>query len=178
MMRAMPDGSIPGRCRSVVHGAFRAALLGALVLTGFAYAAAPASQPAAPAAPDASASAQSSPATPPLAKEATAPVQPAAAPGPDPEGAVRRAANDRLDLDTTVVTGNRELPKVMVIVPWKKADLGELSGEPFNSLLDEVLTPVDRDVFRREVTYYDAVSGAAGRSRAPLGATPGVDRQQ
>ena len=68
--------------------------------------------------------------------------------------------NDRLDLDTTIVTGNRELPKVLYIVPWKKADLGELPAQPFNTLLDEVLTPVDRDVFRREVTYYGAVSSA------------------
>jgi hypothetical protein len=66
--------------------------------------------------------------------------------------------NDRLQLDTTVVTGNRELPKVLYIVPWKKADLGDLPGQPFNTLIDEVLTPVDRDVFRREVTYYGAIS--------------------
>ena len=77
--------------------------------------------------------------------------------------AVRKLSsrNDRLNLDTTVVTGNRELPKVLYIVPWKKSDLGELPAQPFNTLLDEALTPVDRDVFRREVTYYGAVSGAA-----------------
>ena len=81
------------------------------------------------------------------------------------------ARNDRLNLDTTVVTGNRELPKVLYIVPWKKADIGELPAQPFNTLLDEVLTPVDRDVFRREVTYYEAVSngpqGLAAPSAAP-----------
>jgi hypothetical protein len=72
----------------------------------------------------------------------------------------RRASNaaDRLELDTSVVTGNRELPKVLYIVPWKKADLGDLPAQPFNTLLDEVLTPVDRDVFRREVTYFEAVN--------------------
>jgi hypothetical protein len=74
--------------------------------------------------------------------------------------------NDRLNLDTTVVTGNRELPKVLYIVPWKKSDLGELPSQPFNTLLDEALTPVDRDVFRREVTYYGAVSGAADAAAA------------
>jgi hypothetical protein len=77
------------------------------------------------------------------------------------------ARSDRLDLDTTVVTGNRELPKVLYIVPWKKADIGELPAQPFNTLLDEVLTPVDRDVFRREVTYYEAVTGGARESAAP-----------
>ena len=66
--------------------------------------------------------------------------------------------SDRLNLDTTTVTGNRELPKVLYIVPWKKADVGNLPGQPFNTLLDEALKPVDREVFRREVEYYHAIS--------------------
>jgi hypothetical protein len=65
---------------------------------------------------------------------------------------------DHLELDTTMITGNRELPKVMVIVPWKRADLGDMKGRPTNSLLNEVLTPVDRDVFRREMRYFDALT--------------------
>jgi len=76
---------------------------------------------------------------------------------------------DRLDLDTTVVTGNRELPKVLYIVPWKKAELGELPAQPFNTLLDEVLAPVDREEFRREVKYYGTLAEkkdpAAGEKR-------------
>jgi hypothetical protein len=83
------------------------------------------------------------------------------------------ARKDRLDLDTTVVTGNRELPKVLYIVPWKKADIGDLPAQPFNTLLDEVLTPVDRDVFRREVTYYEAVS-SGGTDAASPPAAPAV----
>ena len=78
---------------------------------------------------------------------------------------------DRLDLDTTVVTGNRELPKVLYIVPWKKADIGDLPAQPFNTLLDEALTPVDRDVFRREVTYYGAVSSGGDKAN-PASAGP------
>lgn len=66
------------------------------------------------------------------------------------------AASDTLVLEATSVTGTRELPKVLYIVPWKKAELGELPSQPFNSVLDELLTPLDRDVFRREVTYYDS----------------------
>ncbi|HEY5809822.1 MAG TPA: hypothetical protein VIT67_17750 [Povalibacter sp.] len=104
---------------------------------------------------------------------------PAATPGQQPAAdaqkvaapAATRRGNDRLDLETTVVSGNRELPKVMYIVPWKKADIGELPAQPFNTLLDEALTPVDRDVFRREVTYYGAVSSGADRAN-PASATP------
>lgn len=89
-------------------------------------------------------------------------------------GAVRQTVrDDRLELDTTVVTGNRELPKVLYIVPWKKADLGDLPAQPFNTLLDEVLTPVDRDVFRREVTYFEVLSGD-GDGAASMPSTPGA----
>ena len=66
-------------------------------------------------------------------------------------------AEDRLQLDTTQITGNQELPKVLYIVPWKRSDLGDLLGKPANSLLDEVLEPIDRDVFKRENRYYDAL---------------------
>ena len=86
---------------------------------------------------------------------------------PNPVKAASRAAGkpvtgqDRLNLDASVVTGNRELPRVLVIVPWKKADLGELNGKPSNSLLDEAVAPLDREVFRREILYYNAGSKPA-----------------
>ena len=70
---------------------------------------------------------------------------------------------DRLDLDTTSVTGNQELPKVLYIVPWKDADAGDLAGRPVNSLLDEVLAPVDREVFQRQIRYFDQLH-ASGSS--------------
>jgi len=91
------------------------------------------------------------------------PVKPATAPQSSTKPPTRA---DRLELDTTTVTGNRELPKVLYIVPWKKAELGELPAQPFNTLLDEVLTPVDRDVFKREVNYFHAVTDSAGSSPA------------
>jgi hypothetical protein len=84
--------------------------------------------------------------------------RPAAAPATPPAAkAGARKGADRLNLDTTDVRGNHELPKVMYIVPWKRSDLGDLVGRPPNSLLDEVLQPLDRDVFKRETRYYDAL---------------------
>ncbi len=62
-------------------------------------------------------------------------------------------ADDRADMDQTKIIGNRELPKVLYIVPWKKPAPGELAGRPMKSVLDEVLAPIDRDVFRRQVRY-------------------------
>jgi len=113
---------------------------------------APASAPVTPPAP---ATTQPQGATPPANK-------PAAKPAP------RGNARDRLDLDSTQITGNRELPKVLYIVPWRSAELGDLVGRPVNSLLDEVLEPVDRDVFRRQNRYFDALQPNA----APPASTP------
>ena len=39
-------------------------------------------------------------------------------------------AQDRADIDRTQIIGNRELPKVLYIVPWKKPLPGQLSGRP------------------------------------------------
>jgi hypothetical protein len=75
----------------------------------------------------------------------------------------RSAAMDELDLGTTSITGNQELPKVLYIVPWKKSDLGDLVGRPVNTLLDEVLAPVDPEVFERHLDYYDALHGAGAQ---------------
>jgi hypothetical protein len=74
--------------------------------------------------------------------------------------------SDRLDLGTATVTGDREQPKVMYIVPWKRSDIGDLAGKPMNSLVDEILSPVDRDVFKREVVYYKAVQSDATQNGA------------
>lgn len=88
-----------------------------------------------------------------------------------------KSTPDLLDLDVSVVTGNRELPKVLYIVPWKKAELGDLPEQPFNSLLDEALKPVDRDEFRREVAYFSklaerpAAADAAREEKSPIAPT-------
>ena len=78
--------------------------------------------------------------------------------GAAPQAANRRVL-DSLDLGTTSITGNAELPKVLYIVPWKKSDLGDLVGRPVNTLLDEVLAPVDPAVFQRHLSYYDSLYG-------------------
>ena len=66
---------------------------------------------------------------------------------------------DRLELGRTEITGNQELPKVLYIVPWQKSDPGDLTGKPVNSLIDEVLAPLDREEFVRQVEYYNDLNG-------------------
>jgi hypothetical protein len=102
-------------------------------------------------------------ASPPAAKPKAA-AQPAATSAPAGKG------SDKIQLDTTQISGNRELPKVMYVVPWRRADPGDFSGRPPNSLLDEALTPVDRDVFRRTNRYYGAVQDSAQSSKSQAGA--------
>lgn len=74
----------------------------------------------------------------------------------------RSGAMDQLVLERTEITGNRELPKVLYIVPWRKPDPGALMGRPVNTLLDEVLAPLDREEFIRQVDYYSDLYGDAG----------------
>jgi len=95
---------------------------------------------------------------------------PRGAAAPAAAQAPRTRAQDRLELDTTQITGNRELPRVLYVVPWKRSDLGDLAGRPANSLLDEVLAPVDRDVFKRQNRYYDALKPDAAGGRTAGGA--------
>jgi|SRR5438105_7117966 len=132
-----------------------------------------ATAPAAPAAPAAAApGAPAAPAAPPAGAGGPARAAGSAAGAKGAAAATKTGARkgpDRLELDTTDITGNRELPKVLYIVPWKRSDLGDLAGRPVNSLLDEVLQPLDRDVFQRENRYYDALKPGQTATRKGAG---------
>jgi len=127
---------------------------------------APASTPTA-APPDSAAAKPPASAAKPAARPAAKPAATTAAAGtPNKPAGQKSNAKDRLDLDSTQITGNRELPKVLYIVPWRSAELGDLVGRPVNSLLDEVLEPVDRDVFRRQNRYFEALQPNAAAPAA------------
>ena len=55
------------------------------------------------------------------------------------------------------ILGNEEAPKALVIVPWKSSEIGDdlLIGDT----LDEKAVPVDKDVFLRELRFYEIRSG-------------------
>lgn len=95
-----------------------------------------------------------------------APPSPAAAPAavaaePMPRaGSAAAGRRDQLELETTSITGNAELPKVLYILPWKRSGTGELPQKPDSALMDEALAPVDRMEFRRELRYRDAAADA------------------
>ena len=51
------------------------------------------------------------------------------------------------------ILGNEETPKSLVIVPWKSSELGdELS---LSDTLDGQARPVDKEVFLRELRFYE-----------------------
>lgn len=95
-----------------------------------------------------------------LVAAADPPVPPAAATAAPPVTGPAQVA-----LDAAEIRGNQELPKVLYIVPWKDPAMVEVLGRPVNSLVDEALAPVDRDVFRRQGRYFRQLY-AAGR-KAP-----------
>ncbi len=74
------------------------------------------------------------------------------------------SAGSSIQLETTSVTGSRELPKVLVIVPWKISEALGPRERPLASLVEEALTPVDPDVFRRQLTYYTDLKEASADS--------------
>ncbi len=65
------------------------------------------------------------------------------------------------------IVGNDEAPKSLVIVPWKSSELGDTLD--VSRALDDGRQPVDRDVFMRQLTYYEIRAGHRGH--------PGPDSQ-
>lgn len=56
------------------------------------------------------------------------------------------------------ILGNDEAPKSLVIVPWKSSQLGDMPG--LAKLLDDSTQPVDKEVFMRELAYYQIRSNS------------------
>lgn len=55
------------------------------------------------------------------------------------------------------ILGNEEAPKSLVIIPWKSSELGD--DMSLSDTLDDRARPVDKDVFLRELSYYEIRSG-------------------
>lgn len=57
------------------------------------------------------------------------------------------------DLSGISIIGNKEAPKSLYIVPWKNSEVG-VESSLTSGLLDESMKPVDKEVFMRELEYY------------------------
>lgn len=62
------------------------------------------------------------------------------------------------ELSGISIIGNKETPKSLYIVPWKDSQVG-VETSLTSGLLDERMQPVDREVFMRELDYYQLTQG-------------------
>ncbi len=73
------------------------------------------------------------------------------------------AQGDGIDSPKTMsgmsILGNEEAPKALVIVPWKSSQIGD--GLGVANSMDERARPVDREVFMRELRYYELRAGSS-----------------
>jgi hypothetical protein len=79
------------------------------------------------------------------------------------KGAQGTPAQDKNDggdkaLSGMSILGNQEAPKSLVIVPWKSSELGDTLG--LAESLDDARQPVDKQVFMRELSYYEIRSSS------------------
>ena len=63
-------------------------------------------------------------------------------------------AEDKLEMEGISIVGNSELPKSLYIVPWKSPDKRASAGKPVDSLINEILAPVEREAFQRRLKYF------------------------
>jgi hypothetical protein len=68
------------------------------------------------------------------------------------------AKQDAKSLLGISILGNQEAPKALVIVPWKSSQLGDALD--ISKTLDDSRQPVDKDVFMRELAYYEIRSAS------------------
>ncbi len=55
------------------------------------------------------------------------------------------------------ILGNEEAPKSLVIIPWKSSEMGD--DISLSDSLDDRARPVDKEVFLRELSFYEIRSG-------------------
>ena len=62
-------------------------------------------------------------------------------------------AQDRRELGGDTITGNKEAPKALFIVPWKSLDASEISGFQVETRLQDELQLLDPETLRREIQF-------------------------
>jgi len=60
--------------------------------------------------------------------------------------------SDAKELSGMSIVGNDEAPKSLYIVPWKSSEIGVETS--LDMMLNEGDVPVDRDVFKRQLEFY------------------------
>lgn len=68
--------------------------------------------------------------------------------------AEKKKGDNAKTLSGISIVGNKDAPKSLYIVPWRSSELG-LETDLNSSLLNEGIHPVDKDVFIRELNFYE-----------------------
>jgi hypothetical protein len=68
--------------------------------------------------------------------------------------AEKKKKDDAKTLSGISIIGNKDAPKSLYIVPWRSSELG-FESDLNSSLLNEGMHPVDKDVFERELNFYE-----------------------
>lgn len=68
--------------------------------------------------------------------------------------AIAAEAEQPKELSGISIVGNEEAPKSLYIVPWKASDVGDQAAFASN-LLNDGLVPVDKEVFMRELRFFE-----------------------
>lgn len=68
-----------------------------------------------------------------------------------PAAALEKPKGD-VQMSGMSVLGNDDSPKSLALVPWKASQLGDAPS--LSKLLDDSTQPVDKEVFMRELAYY------------------------
>lgn len=64
-------------------------------------------------------------------------------------------AEDKLELETITIKGNRELPKVLYIVPWKRLKNDNFDQKlVLHSLFKDAFDPMEPEAFNRHIKNY------------------------
>jgi len=66
------------------------------------------------------------------------------------------------ELSGMSIVGNDEAPKSLYIVPWKSSEIGVETS--LGMMLNKDAVPVDRDVFKRQLDFYEvSTANKSGR---------------
>lgn len=91
------------------------------------------------------------------AQQADAPPAPQATASESAEAEPEAPNGDGIEQPKTLsgmsILGNEEAPKALVIIPWKSSELGD--DISLSDTLDDRARPVDKEVFLRELRFYE-----------------------
>ena len=92
------------------------------------------------------------------------PINPAAdVPVPETQALAEAESRDGIQgpkaMSGMSILGNEEAPKALVIIPWKSSSLGD--DISLSDTLDDRARPVDKEVFLRELRFYEIRSETA-----------------